>query len=319
MEGASHPASAVAPRGASAGAPPGRDPVIERMLGNTGEPDRILLAAESMANRALGPIAEALSPRFSFMPELSVQAVDLVRIADAAPSANGLDLMVTAGGAASPDALTLMCSADAISILTQATFGGDRDVAAYPLQRGLSAIERQLAAYLFDAAARALNGSGARGLDISFPLPEPQPAAETAKNLRDGPAARIVFRLAIGSFAGFVTALVPQRVLVERRTDDAVAANPGQWRARLSDGLMRSNVRLEATIPLPKVKLGEVAVWQVGDVIEFPMDAHADTRLSARNKALFLCEFGRLGDHFTVRIKNPLDATQDFIDGLARR
>lgn len=302
-----------------AGAPPGRNPVIERMLGNTGEPERILLAAESMATRALGPIAEALSPRFSFMPDLSVQAVDLVRIADAAPGDDSLDLMVIAGGAASPDALTLLCSAEAISILTQAAFGGDRDVAAYRLERSLSAIERQLAVYLFDAAGRALNGSGARGLDLAFPLPEPQPAAEAARNLRDGPAARIVFSLAIGSFAGFVTALVPQRVLVERRTEDAVAANPGQWRARLSDGLMRSNVRLEATIPLPKVKLGEVAVWQVGDVIEFPTDAHADTRLSSRNKALFVCEFGRLGDHFTVRIKSPLDATQDFIDGLARR
>ncbi|RVC06359.1 flagellar motor switch protein FliM, partial [Mesorhizobium sp. M7A.F.Ca.CA.002.15.2.1] len=30
----------------------------------------------------------------------------------------------------------------------------------------------------------------------------------------------------------------------------------------------------------------------------------------------FVCEFGKLGQNYTVRIRQPYDAGQDFIDGL---
>ncbi|TIL62581.1 MAG: flagellar motor switch protein FliM, partial [Mesorhizobium sp.] len=39
-------------------------------------------------------------------------------------------------------------------------------------------------------------------------------------------------------------------------------------------------------------------------------------RLSARDKTLFVCEFGKLGQNYTVRVRHPYDAGQDFIDGL---
>jgi flagellar motor switch protein FliM len=38
--------------------------------------------------------------------------------------------------------------------------------------------------------------------------------------------------------------------------------------------------------------------------------------LSARKKTLFVCEFGKLGQNYTVRVKHPFDAAQEFIDGL---
>ncbi len=315
--------AAPAPRNGAKPAPapvqPGRNPVIERMLGDTGEPDRVMAAAESMAGRAVPLIAEALAPRLSFVPDIEVEAIDLVRFSEAMPGEKSFDMVLVAPSTISPDALTLFCDVETTSILVQAAFGGDRDVAPYRLQRALSPIERQLLAGLFDAAARALNGSGSRGLEIRLPLGEAQTAADAAKTPpRDGPAARMTFRLALGGLSGRLTAIVPQRVLVERRSDDG-GASASHWRSRLNDEVMRSTVRLEATIALPKVSLGEVAGWQVGHTIEFPANAHADTRLSARRKPLFNCEFGRLGNHFTVRVNEPFDATQDFIDGLTRR
>ena len=128
------------PRAAKAGPGLERNPIIERLLGDTGEPDRILKAAESMAGRALAQIADALAPRFSFVPDMEVEAVDLVRFADVMPGERSLDTVVVAPGASSPDALTLHADVDAISILVQAAFGGDRDVAAFRLKRALSPI-----------------------------------------------------------------------------------------------------------------------------------------------------------------------------------
>jgi len=45
-------------------------------------------------------------------------------------------------------------------------------------------------------------------------------------------------------------------------------------------------------------------------------DCDLGARLSARGQTLFVCEFGKLGQNYTVRIKHPFDAGQDFIDGL---
>ena len=54
----------------------------------------------------------------------------------------------------------------------------------------------------------------------------------------------------------------------------------------------------------------------VGQVIELEGDAQSQAKLSARQKTLFVCEFGKLGQNYTVRIRHPFDAGQDFIDGL---
>ena len=44
--------------------------------------------------------------------------------------------------------------------------------------------------------------------------------------------------------------------------------------------------------------------------------AQSKALLSARQKTLFVCEFGKLGKNYTVRIRHPFDAGQDLMDGL---
>ena len=79
---------------------------------------------------------------------------------------------------------------------------------------------------------------------------------------------------------------------------------------------MRSTVTLEATMPLARLTLGDLAGFEPGQVIEFEETAQSHAKLSARDKTLFVCEFGKLGQNYTVRIRHPYDAGQDFIDGL---
>lgn len=69
-------------------------------------------------------------------------------------------------------------------------------------------------------------------------------------------------------------------------------------------------------MPLARMTLGDIAALVPGQVIELEETAQTNARLTARNKTLFVCEFGKLGQNYTVRIRHPYDAGQDFIDGL---
>jgi flagellar motor switch protein FliM len=79
---------------------------------------------------------------------------------------------------------------------------------------------------------------------------------------------------------------------------------------------MRSAVTLDATMPLSRLTLGQIAGFAPGQVIELDEGAQVNARLRARDRTLFVCEFGKLGQNYTVRIRHPYDAGQDFIDGL---
>jgi flagellar motor switch protein FliM len=110
---------------------------------------------------------------------------------------------------------------------------------------------------------------------------------------------------------------MPQRVLLKHR-GDAVAAGAGtaDFEAKFNEEVMRSAVRLEATMPLTRLTLGQIAGLQEGQVIAIDATAQSAALLKARNNTLFVCEFGKLGQHYTVRVDRPYDATQDLMDGL---
>jgi flagellar motor switch protein FliM len=96
----------------------------------------------------------------------------------------------------------------------------------------------------------------------------------------------------------------------------AGSAEAKAWRSRFNEEVMRSKVELKATVPLMKVPLGELAQLQVGQVLELDENARSETRLSARGRTVFVCEFGKLGQHYTVRVRQPFDARQEVLDGL---
>jgi hypothetical protein len=105
-------------------------------------------------------------------------------------------------------------------------------------------------------------------------------------------------------------------VLSPRGADDAKPSTGNEWQARFGGEVMRSLVTLQATIPLGQMTLGDIAMLQPGQLIEMPADAPGETRLAAKDKTLFVCEFGKLGQNYTVRIKQPFDAEAELMNGL---
>ena len=298
--------------------------IVERLIGDTGEPDHIIKAARSLGMRALPAIRDSLNEQVSSPIEIEVESISLARMAEARRDDVDNDALVVASSATSPDALMLVADSDAIALLLSALFGGDPEMPMSRIHRALTSIELELASVVFEATAKALNGSGVRALSIKFPMPPALSGKDLRKLIiRDGPAVRIVFSLIAPSGEGKFTVMMPQRVLLLHRGDPNTEMTEEQeeavWTARFSEEVMRSSVRLDATVPMAPMTLGDLARLTVGQVLEIPETAPTNTRLSARKKPLFTCEFGKIGQNFTVQILEPYDAGQEFIDGLISR
>ena len=308
--------------GASSNPAQARALILERLLGDTGEPERVLAAARALAERALPAIAQGLETSLAIAVNVEVAEVELARFEEARPNDRN-HAMTIASSPSSPDALALSIDTVGLALVVHMLFGGDPDMAVAPIQRPLSPLELDVASRLFEQVAQAVNGSGERALDLRLPLPPAFTGTEMEKHLlRDGPAVRVTLAVASPASRGSIVMTMPQRVLLKHRGDAGTATREtlpaAEWRAQFSEEVMRSTVKLEATMPLSRLTLGQIRRFRPGQVIEMDETAQVNARLSARDKVLYACEFGKLGQNYTVRIRHPYDAGQDFIDGLTR-
>jgi flagellar motor switch protein FliM len=292
--------------------------IVESLTGATGDPKVVTEIARSLAERSVAAIVANLGETFGAPMTVESGEIEITRFGSSKPPVDSFSAMVIAAADNSPDALLLTIDADALAVAVCALFGADEQLPVIPITRPLSPIEIDVAAQLFDLVANAFNGSGERALGIKFPLGRPLTGEGIAKQvIRDGPAVRITIDLAIGDSRGKVTVTMPQRVLLESRGEGRASSRSGpQWRQHFSEEVMRSPISLSATIPLARMTLGELSRLKVGQLLEIPEAAPTQTKLSARGSTLFTCEFGRLGQNYTVRIVEPYDAQRELVEEL---
>ncbi|KQU98756.1 flagellar motor switch protein FliM [Mesorhizobium sp. Root102] len=297
-----------------------RSLIIERLVGDSGEAAQVIGTGRAMAERAAPLLQKSLTSELGVPVTIDLRAVEVSRVSEARSRAGETFAMTIVASSTSSDAMTLVIDAPAIAIMVCTLFGGDPEMSASPIERDLSQIEVDVSTMVFQQVAQALNGSGRRSLDLRLPVPRAMSGTEAKRHvLRDGAAIRIVLGISTPADSGTVTVTMPQRIVLASRDSAAVAGENDQgasWRARFSEEVMRSTVALEATMPLARLTLGDLAGFEIGQVIEFEETAQSQARLSARGKTLFVCEFGKLGQNYTVRIRHPYDAGQDFIEAL---
>ncbi|MBB6413055.1 FliM/FliN family flagellar motor switch protein [Mesorhizobium sangaii] len=297
-----------------------RSLIIERLVGDSGEAAQVIGTGRGMAERAAPLLQKSLTSELGVPVTVDLRAVEISRVAEARSHAGDTFAMTIIASATSSDAMTVVIDAPAIAITVCTLFGGDPEMPASPIERDLSQIEVDVSTMVIQQVAQALNGSGRRSLDLRLPVPRAMSGTEAKRHvLRDGAAVRIVFGISTPADSGTVTVTMPQRIVLASRDSAASVSqddHSASWRARFSEEVMRSTVALEATMPLARLTLGDLADFEIGQVIEFEETAQSQARLSARGKTLFVCEFGKLGQNYTVRIRHPYDAGQDFIDGL---
>jgi flagellar motor switch protein FliM len=296
--------------------------ILERLVGDTAEPDRITASARKFAQRAIGAVMEGVNRLLSNPVEIELQAIELGRYGQALSATSENNAVAVVQSTISPDALLLDLETDAVSMLVAAGLGADPEFAPIGIDRALSQIELEMATAVFQEVAVAFNGSGPRSLQLRMPVPRAFSGPEIRKHvLRDGPSARIVFTLKTSNASGRLAVTMPQRVLLNARDESKggvvnEANDADVWSERLGEEVRKSSVTLEAAVPLAQMSLGQLSMLKVGQILELPVGAQSSTRLSSRNKTLFVCEFGKIGQNYSVRIKHPFDEGQDFVDRL---
>nr|WP_037155665.1 FliM/FliN family flagellar motor switch protein [Rhizobium freirei] len=218
----------------------------------------------------------------------------------------------------------LGCGAGFIMTLMEHMLGARPEDMEVAVARPLSVIELDLSVMVFDKIANvlrsAVNASG--GFEPYLEPPrnvEELPTALGDEN--DDFAAAITMTISLGKCVSQIVIIVPQRDLLRTVVSAPRAKNPTAasqaWSEQLSEQVRRSQVTLEARIRLQSLTLDTISKLEVGDVIPF-MDNTGDVRVevSANSKDLYICEFGRSGENYTVRVKDNVNSDDELLRHL---
>lgn len=295
--------------------------ILERLVGATGEPEKIVRSGQILGDQLLKPLRAGLEDAANEPVPFELEKVEVDRTIEIVAAAGPNDAVTIAASKVSPDALAIRIDEQAIAIFVNALFGAEPDMGAGRLGRELSPVEVEVANLVCRLFAAAFNGLSTPAQQVKLPLPSVLSGDNLRGTaLRDGPAVRIDYQVGGEPEAGRISLYMPQRVILRRGADSAEPgesdAQTSEWTARFNEEVMRSKVKLEATMPVGKMSLGSIAALRKGQVIELAKSAPTETLLSAKNKLLFVCEFGRLEQNYTVRIKGPADSEKDDISGL---
>lgn len=125
------------------------------------------------------------------------------------------------------------------------------------------------------------------------------------------------FELIFGETSGTFGLHVPKNMLTS--SDEPAGAendNLSKWHDNLRDGIMQMNVGVKAIVKLNAKTLGNLNSLDVGDIIELPADNPHTAILTARDKTLFIGQFGKVGNRYSVRVERPDQRKVDLVEHI---
>ena len=291
--------------------------IVERLVGETGEPDHVIEAARALAERARAGDRRGLGRHAGFRARhRDRRPVELARFADARPKGDG-HAMTVASSPSSPDALILL----------------DRRRCAWRCRRQRAVRRRSRCCrsrrssgrcrrprsrwrrWCSRRSPRRSTARATRAFEFKLPLPPALTGAETAQARhprRPGRARRLRAVVPRPRRARIVADHAAARAAQAPRRATSVAGGetPAEkWRSASATRSCAPQSRSRRPCRWHSMTLGELspAAGRAGRS-RFDESAQSQARLSARDKTLFVCEFGKLGQNYTVRIRHPFDA-----------
>ncbi|ARM87023.1 flagellar motor switch protein FliM [Rhizobium sp. CIAT894] len=219
--------------------------------------------------------------------------------------------------------ITLACGNGFVITLMEHLLGATADTIEEPAERLLSIIETDLAVMVFDKIAKvlrsAVNAPG--GFEPSLSAPHAlEMRARPPEDRPDEFAAAINMSITLAGIVSEFSLIVPQTALLKTKvTPPKPKRQTGQsaeWTEQLGDQVRRSHVTLEAKIRLQDLTLRTISKLMVGDVIPFHDSGDVRVEVSANSKELYVCEFGRSGENYMVRVKDTMNSDDELIRHL---
>jgi flagellar motor switch protein FliM len=210
--------------------------------------------------------------------------------------------------------------------MVEILFGGDGAEPAKTDERPFTGIEMRVAkaaAKQFAAALEAAFGAAAPAPD--FRLERVESRLEFALPARrDDIAVSGKFRLKALGRGGLVLVIVPQAALdaaiggAAPSESSARGRGDADWSRLIGAELRKSEVRLSAVLDERRIALGDVAGWQVGQVISLQAGPASLVRLVCNEAAIASCELGQADGAYTLRVAGAIEE-QGFMDAILSR
>jgi flagellar motor switch protein FliM len=217
----------------------------------------------------------------------------------------------------------LACGTAFVISLMEHMLGALPETIEEPPARQLSVIELDLATMVFDRIGGVLRSAvNAPGgfepiLGKPYNIEEPPKASEEHPD-EFGVAVKMTIML--GSVMADFHVIIPQKVFLKTAIAAPKPKNPSakseQWAEQIAGQVRRSQVSLEARIRLQPLSLETISRLAVGDVIAFGDSEDVSVEVSANGKDLYVCEFGRSGENYTVRVRDNVSSDDDLIKHL---
>lgn len=217
----------------------------------------------------------------------------------------------------------LGCGAGFVLTLMERMLGALPETMVQPTLRPLSVMELDLAVMVFDKIANvmrsAVNAPGGfepyleapHNIEDRVPPTEGQP---------DEYAAAVKMSIKFGVATSHFMLIVPQKVLLKTTVTPPKAKSPNiksdAWTQQITEQVHRSQVTIDARIRLESLTLETISKLAVGDVIPFMDSSDVHVEVSANGKDLYVCEFGKSGENYTVRVKDTIGSDDELLRHL---
>ncbi|KAA0700062.1 flagellar motor switch protein FliM [Neorhizobium sp. P12A] len=217
----------------------------------------------------------------------------------------------------------LACGTGFVITLMEHMLGAIPDTVEEPPARPLSVIELDLAVMAFDKIGSVLRSAVNAPGGFEPIMGAPFNIEEPPKNAEEHPeefGAAVKMTITLGSVATDFYVIIPQKVLLKTVISapraKSQSAKSQEWTDMISEQVRRSQVTLEARIRLQSLTIDTISRLAEGDVIPFMDSEDVRVEVSANSKDLYICEFGRSGENYTVRVKDNISSDDDLLKHL---
>jgi len=219
----------------------------------------------------------------------------------------------------------LLASADrgAVFSVVEAMLGGDGSQPAYASDRPLSRIETRVVSAIFERVAKALEAAFTGIADTTFAVEGTTVEIDyDIVGRRNNSVVVAKFRLEGAGGGGEIliavtrAALNPLRQALARVPAKEAPTADARWSQQIQSEVTRAHIMLTAVLDERMGMLGEVAGFEVGQVVELNATAHGRVRLECNGERLMWCHLGKSQGKYTLRVDELVDREQEFLNEI---
>ncbi len=303
---------------------PAMDPIVlARLTGKLGDQATISRLCADLGDIFAGFLPDMLESELGFEVAVSYAGFETGHYGPLVSGLGGAMACCDASLRDWCDRFTLICDSPMIITLVENMLGAVSDTVEDPEARPLSKIELDVAAMMFDRISGVLK-TAVSGADGFEPFLGPAHNAETRKPTEDGSddefVAMVNMAVGIGPVLSTFHVVIPQSAMLKSTITAPKPANAArtrvEWSERLGEQVRRSKVTLEARIRLERQTLDTISRLQPGDIIPFNEAGDVRVEVNANGRDLYVCEFGRSGARYTVRVKDTYGSEEDLLQHI---